>query len=545
MNNRLFEEINRFKLLSGYDTKKTLSEQVELLSEQDKNWSVWSYNGEPIWMEGPNKEFVPTAKGTELGYTSKENANLAFMKASEEEKASFRREPYNKKTHQQYFNLSQGVPSNAQLKKEQESTETPKLTGDNVKMGQINFNGTEGVAKFVNGKLFGNLPSNSRLIIGKIQILESFTVPVGAVPITIKGTDVTPPTYKTVSISFGDATMTDPFVVGKSEMKPEAKAKVDEYIKNVLDFKTQNGDEAYQKYIEFLNSKKPIGVNGYASRDGDPNKVYKSGKTAAQADLELSQQRADVIANYIVSKLPELKGIIVGVGKGQTTEFGGEESGWPAPDKTKYGTNRRFVIEIPNFSYDKTVLDAAGYSTDWEKQGMDNSGVRPNVKTDGKITNMGTARSAHQSVPTEFASKKEIDVAQQVYETDLGSLVPGLKGVKLQHYKDPNGYFIVTKEQLKTLEKYIPIMDGSSMNGIPNPTITLTSKSLTLEANGASYMWNGWYPATASVNSGNDFNFITDYRLAAIKYQDSNGQITPAGYLLGRFGFGIKEQNLE
>ena len=37
MNNKLFEEINRFKLLSGYDTKKTLSEQMMILSEQDKN----------------------------------------------------------------------------------------------------------------------------------------------------------------------------------------------------------------------------------------------------------------------------------------------------------------------------------------------------------------------------------------------------------------------------------------------------------------------------------------------------------------------------
>ena len=68
MNNKLFEEINRFKLLSGYDTKKTLSEQMMILSEQDKNWRVWSYNGVPICVTGPNGEFIPTAKGTELGY---------------------------------------------------------------------------------------------------------------------------------------------------------------------------------------------------------------------------------------------------------------------------------------------------------------------------------------------------------------------------------------------------------------------------------------------------------------------------------------------
>ena len=546
MNNKLFEEINRFKLLSGYDTKKTLSEQIELITEQDKNWKVWYYNGEPIGMVGPNQEFIPASKGVELGYNTYQKFFDAYRNATDEMKSAFSAQQYNKKTHEQFFNTGQGVKSQVQQAKQsqEQSSQTPTLTGDKVKMGQVNLNGTNGIAEFVNGTLFNFLPTNASLIIGEIKILESFKVPVGAVPITITGTTVTPPTYTTVNISFGDATMTDPFVVGKSEMKPEAKAKVDEYIKNVLDFKTQNGDEAYQKYIEFLNSKKPIGVNGYASRDGDPNKVYRSGKTAAQADLELSQQRADVIANYITSKLPELKGIIVGVGKGQTTEFGGEESGWPAPDKTKYGTNRRFVIEIPNFSYDKTVMDAAGYSTDWQTQGTDTSGVRPNVKDErGQVVRYGTANAEHKAVESGYASKKEIDLANQIYETDLGSLIPSLAGVKLKHYKDPNGFFIVSKEQMKVVEKYVPIMTGPTINGTSNPNITLTSKSLSLGANGLTYMWNGWFTASANSNNGTDFQYITDYRLVAIQYRDSGGKlITPDGYLLGRVGFGIKQK---
>jgi hypothetical protein len=60
---------------------------------------------------------------------------------------------------------------------------------------------------------------------------------------------------------------------------------------------------------------------------------------------------------------------------------------------------------------------------------------------------MGTAAVAHQDVPKEFASKNEIAVAEQMYETDLGTLSPNLAGVKLKHYKDPNGFFIVSKEE--------------------------------------------------------------------------------------------------
>jgi len=86
MNSSLLEEINRFKLLSGYDTKKTLSEQ-RLLTEQDKNWSVWYYDGEPIYLMGPNGEFSPTTKGTELGYTSLEKATSAYRAASDDHKS--------------------------------------------------------------------------------------------------------------------------------------------------------------------------------------------------------------------------------------------------------------------------------------------------------------------------------------------------------------------------------------------------------------------------------------------------------------------------
>ena len=57
MNQRLLEEINRFKLLSSYDTRKTLTEQEIILTEQGKGWKVVTQNGEPFAMFGPNGEF--------------------------------------------------------------------------------------------------------------------------------------------------------------------------------------------------------------------------------------------------------------------------------------------------------------------------------------------------------------------------------------------------------------------------------------------------------------------------------------------------------
>jgi hypothetical protein len=273
--------------------------------------------------------------------------------------------------------------------------------------------------------------------------------------------------------------------------------------------------------------------------------VYRNGKTAEQSDLELSQQRAGVIVNYLVDKLPELNGILVGVGKGQTTQFGGEDSGWPGTDKTKYGVNRRFVIEIPNFSFDKSVLVTPEITTNWEKQGKDLSGVRPKVYDErGRPTNMGTAAVANKDIPKEFASKNEIAVAEQMYETDLGTLSPNLAGVKLKHYKDPNGFFIVSKEEMKLVEEYIPIVTQGTFNNTTKLPTTITSKSLSIVANGKTYMWNGWNKATANDNSGLEYDYVTEYKLAAIRYVDSpegkDKLITPDGYMLGQVGWGIQ-----
>jgi hypothetical protein len=157
---------------------------------------------------------------------------------------------------------------------------------------------------------------------------------------------------------------------------------------------------------------------------------------------------------------------------------------------------------------------------------------------------MGTAAVANKDIPKEFASKNEIAVAEQMYETDLGTLSPNLSGVKLKHYKDPNGFFIVSKEEMKLVEEYIPIVTQGTFNNTTKLPTTITSKSLSIVANGKTYMWNGWNKATANDNSGLEYDYVTEYKLAAIRYVDSpegkDKSITPDGYLLGQVGWGIQ-----
>lgn len=545
MNRRLLEEINRFKLLSGYDTKKTLTEQQTILSEQDKNWKVVKLNGEPFAMFGPNGEFKGGNEATSAGIA---NYNQLMTWYREQEPGTVFLTSYDKKNDSNLFASSTVAQAPGQPSSKGGGTETPELIGTATKVGQINLNSTNGVGKFKNGTLFSFYGPNDTIILGKFTDTESFSVPMGAKEITVTGETTTPPVYNTVSISFGEKEISDPFVVGQATLKDEAKLKLDEFVKSVNDFKTQYGNEAFTKYIEFLNSKKPISVDGYASRDSDPNKVYRSGKTAAQADKELSQSRAQVIVNYLETAIPEMKGILTAVGNGQTDQFGGPESGWRAEgpnDPTKFGVNRRFVINIPDFSYDKSEMVSPEITTTWSKQETETSGVRPTVKDEdgGRARHMGTAAAAHKSIERKYASQNEIDLANKMYETDLGDFVSAdLAGTKLRHYKDPNGFLIVSKEEMEKVKDYIPIMTAGSFNGVSNPVTTVTSKSVTLEANGKVYTWNGW-TATNAEQGGVSYEYVTNKKLVAKQYRSSGGQlIDPDGYLLGYVGFGLKKQ---
>ena len=538
MNRQLLEEINRFRLLSSYDTRKTLTEQ-EILTEQGKGWKVVTQNGEPFAMFGPNGEF----KGGNAEVT---NYNQLMTWYRSQEPGTTFLVDYNKNSHSGLFQDSQVTQAPGQPSKSTDIKSLPVLVGDQTKVGQINLSGSEGVAQFKNGSLFSFYGANDTIILGKFTELESFSVPVGAKEITVTGETTTPAEYKTVAISFGDKVISDPFVVGQSTLKDDAKVKLDEFVNSVNDFKTQYGDEAFKKYIEFLNSQKPINVDGYASRDSDPNKVYRSGKTAEQADKELSQARAQVIVNYIETAIPDMKGILTAVGNGQTDQFGGPESGWRAAgpnDPTKFGVNRRFVINIPDFSYDKSELVTPETTQTWSKQETDKSGVRPTVTDErGRQIRYGTAAAAGKSVERKFASQNEIDLANKMYETDLGDIVSAdLAGTKLRHYKDPNGFLIVSKEEMEKIKDYIPIMPAGSFNGSTNPVTTVTSTSVSLEANGKIYVWNGW-TQTNTESGGVSYQYVTGTKLVATQYRSSGGQlIEPDGYLLGKVGFGLRK----
>lgn len=540
MNKRLLEEINRFKLLSSYDTRKTLTEQNVILNEQGKGWKVVMKDGEPFAMYGPNGEF----KG---GNSEVTNFNQLSDWNKEQEEGTVFSVDYNKKIHSNLFQNNQITQAPGDPSNETDIKSIPVLAGEKTKVGQINLSGTNGVGQFKNGTLFSFYGTNDTIILGKFTEVESFSVPVGTKEITVTGETTTPAEYKTVAISFGDKVISDPFVVGQSTLKDEAKVKLDEFVKSVNDFKTQYGDEAFKKYIEFLNSQKPINVDGYASRDSDPNKVYRSGKTAEQADKELSQARAQVIVNYLETAIPDMKGILTAVGNGQTDQFGGPESGWRAAgpnDPTKFGVNRRFVINIPDFSYDKSELVTPETTQTWSKQETDTSGVRPAVKGEegGRPRHMGTAATSHASIERKYASQNEIDLANKMYETDLGNLVSAdLAGTKLIHYKDPNGYFIVSKEEMEKIKDYIPIMTAGSFNGSTNPVTTVTSTSVSLEANGKVYVWNGWTQTNAEAG-GVSYQYVTGSKLVATKYVSSGGKlIDPDGYLLGKVGFGLRK----
>lgn len=542
MNQRILEEINRFRFLSSYDTKKTLTEQEVILTEQDKNWSVVKLNGEPFAMFGPNGEFKG---GNEASSASIANYDQLMTWYREQEEGTVFLTSYNKKNDSNLFTSSTITQAPGQPLSKGGGTETPMLIGDKTKVGQVNLGATDGVGKFKNGSLFSFFGPNDTIILGKFQDLESFKVPMGTKEITGTGETKTPAEFKVVSISFGDKEISDPFVVSQATLKDEAKVKLDNFVASVNDFKNTYGAEVFTKYIEFLNSQKPINVDGYASRDSDPNKLYRSGKTASEADKELSQSRAQVIVTYLEAAIPELKGVLTAVGNGQTDKFGGVESGWRAEgpnDPVKFRVNRRFVINIPDFSYDKSELVSPETTQTWSKQETDKSGVRPTVNDDrGRPINMGTAQTSGKSIERKFASKNEIDLANKMYETDLGNLVStNLAGTKLIHYKDPNGFFIVSKEEMEKIKDYIPIMPTGSFNGLTNPITTVTSTSVSLEANGKIYVWNGWTETNTELG-GVSYQYVTNTKLVATQYRSSGGKlIDPDGYLLGKVGFGLR-----
>ena len=168
-------------------------------------------------------------------------------------------------------------------------------------------------------------------------------------------------TEEFVSITL-DNSGTEPFVFDNISIHPDSAGKIDEFVDQVKNVQTRYGNDVYQKYIQFLKSN-PIIVNAYSSIDGDPSQKI-SGKvqackgygdgTRGQYDLCLSQKRADVIANELNSKLPQL-GNFKGVGMGETDKFDVDKK-WPkVTNSADTILNRRFEVVLPKFNTKEQV----------------------------------------------------------------------------------------------------------------------------------------------------------------------------------------------
>jgi len=165
-----------------------------------------------------------------------------------------------------------------------------------------------------------------------------------------------------VSITL-DNSGTEPFIYDSTTIHPDSVKKIDNFINKIKEVKIQNGDDVYKKYIQFLKSN-PIIVNAYSSIDGDPSQKVVNGKvqacrgygdgTRSQYNLCLSQKRAEVIANELNSRLPEL-GNFKGEGMGETDKFDKGKK-WPNVTNEKDTLlNRRFEVILPNFSTKEKV----------------------------------------------------------------------------------------------------------------------------------------------------------------------------------------------
>jgi hypothetical protein len=136
--------------------------------------------------------------------------------------------------------------------------------------------------------------------------------------------------------------------------KLSGKEQFDNFINEYKDLKTQYAD-VWDKYLEFLRNKK-VNIYGYASIDAKPGTlVYGKYHRCKTSELQsvtdynqcLSEKRAEQAVKDIVAEIPELDGILIPVGGGETDKFDGKSY----KNATTSGTykNRRIYGEFPKF----------------------------------------------------------------------------------------------------------------------------------------------------------------------------------------------------
>lgn len=156
----------------------------------------------------------------------------------------------------------------------------------------------------------------------------------------------------------------DPFIFNKTDFSENALGMIDEFVNKIYSIKKSKDPKSFGKYIQLVKNKKQIPVKAYASIDDDPNQVidYVEGKNSVEGcggkrkrgdyNQCLSQKRADKIAQILNSKIPELSGIFVGQGMGETDKFAPGKK-WPEiKDKSKTAENRVFIVDnMPDFEF--------------------------------------------------------------------------------------------------------------------------------------------------------------------------------------------------
>jgi hypothetical protein len=160
-----------------------------------------------------------------------------------------------------------------------------------------------------------------------------------------------------ISISFN---LTDPFIFDTTNLTEEASKKFDDFIEKYNSEKKTHSD-IWPDFLEFIKNNGGVKVIGYASQDGNPNdrdggrlpacSTYGVGKGPRnQYNLCLSIERAKIIKDKIIEKIPELKDSIVSEGLGETCNFGPcwTKNNRVTPRDTR--ENRRFEVIIPKYS---------------------------------------------------------------------------------------------------------------------------------------------------------------------------------------------------
>lgn len=223
------------------------------------------------------------------------------------------------------------------------------------------------VASFKNGNIIDDEPAN------KIMYLIPSTRAglKGLIPKSEKEKQEEPTkedpqsVFEPFSIDFD---LEDPFIFDTIKLTSKGETDYNQFLKKFVILKKTHSKH-WNDYLKYLRDNGPYNLFGYASIDGNPNKRIANsnnpatktyapcrksgGRARSEYNKCLSQKRANEMVSRLESDLPELKGLFIGVGKGETRKFA--NAGWPDKNSNREKTapNRRFVLDnVPEFTYE-------------------------------------------------------------------------------------------------------------------------------------------------------------------------------------------------